>query len=453
MISRVFILRFFFKPIIQFIFGLNVIGKENINHLSQFILISNHNSHLDVLILLSALPCNQIHKSHPVAAHEYFSKNKLFFKFTNWVLQPIWVDRRNPAGALTEMQSILDKGHNLILFPEGSRGDAGVIAEFKNGIGRLASNNRKVAIVPAYLEGPERSFPKGTAFPIPLCNHLTISPAQHLTGDSDRITQHLHDELIKLAKEEQSRRQQRPSPSNKPFHLAVIGIDGSGKSTLAHKLAEHDSEYSCVVSDNLQLYKNGKPCNTQPLLLESIRKWTGKKAKQAKSLKSYKIPKLAELILRDKLLTEIDKWYRPNSVYLDGAPLLNLTAWAVLYNEQFFNKDSCTKIIDVLTGIKISTKDEIFKQFPELKTLRKFSNLHLPDSIIFIDVPADISIARIESRGEDKQVHETAEKLSRLRDAYLLVCDVLSDRTHIINGNRPLDEVIADAKKVVQNEN
>jgi len=73
--------------------------------------------------------------------------------------------------------------------------------------------------------------------------------------------------------------------------------------------------------------------------------------------------------------------------------------------------------------------------------------------MIFLDVPAEICIGRIESRGEDKQVHETTEKLTRLRDAYLLICDVLTEQAHIIDGNRPLADVVADATKVVQNEN
>ena len=218
-------------------------------------------------------------------------------------------------------------------------------------------------------------------------------------------------------------------------------------------LAELDMQNCCLVSDSIQNYKNGKPCDTQPLLLDSVRKLAGKKAKQAKSLKSYKIPKLTELILRDKLLNDIDRWYRPAAVYLDGAPLLNITAWAILYKEQFFNRETCIKIIDVLTGVSVKKKDPIFKQFPELKTLRKIGILHKPDVMIFLDVPAEVCINRIESRGEDKQVHETTEKLTRLRDAYLLICDVLTEQSHIIDGNRPLSDVIADATKVVRNEN
>ena len=94
------------------------------------------------------------------------------------------------------------------------------------------------------------------------------------------------------------------------------------------------------------------------------------------------------------------------------------------------------------------------KEYPNSPRLYdKIGNLHKPDVMIFLDVPAEVCISRIESRGEDKQVHETTEKLTRLRDAYLLICDVLAEQAHIIDGNRPLVDVVADATKVVRNEN
>ena len=83
------------------------------------------------------------------------------------------------------------------------------------------------------------------------------------------------------------------------------------------------------------LYKNGHPKNIQPLITDEIRKIISSYAKKAKSLKGYKIPKLAELLLRDHILDEVKKWYSPDYIILDGAPLLNLTAWAYLYKQKY----------------------------------------------------------------------------------------------------------------------
>ena len=45
--------------------------------------------------------------------------------------------------------------------------------------------------------------------------------------------------------------------------------------------------------------------------------------------------------------------------------------------------------------------------------------------MILIDVDPSVARARIEARGEKTQVHETEEKLAKLRNAYLQVCAVI----------------------------
>jgi len=172
-------------------------------------------------------------------------------------------------------------------------------------------------------------------------------------------------------------------------------------------------------------------------------------------LKLYKIPKLTELILRDILLIEIKKWYTPDLVILDGSPLLNLSAWAILYKENFFNEKVLLKAIKILSsrdnGIK--NDDPIYKDIPELSALRKLglTHLNLPDIVVFLDVDPKIAIDRIEKRGQKRQVHETEDKLSKLRHAYLKTCKVierdLSVPTCILAGNETIDNITNSAIK------
>jgi hypothetical protein len=125
---------------------------------------------------------------------------------------------------------------------------------------------------------------------------------------------------------------------------------------------------------------------------------------------------------------------------MDGSPILNMTAWACLFREEYFNEKVCSKAIGVLKGgDELSKQDSIYSQFPELLTLRKLSlnHLHLPDIILFLDIDPIISIERIHSRGEDIQAHENLEKLTKLRGAYQMVCDVLS-------GSQPVCRLLAD---------
>jgi len=310
-----------------------------------------------------------------------------------------------------------------------------------------ARKNPDVPIVPVYLEGPERVFPKKASFPLPLWNHITVGPAQMIQGKSKDITLQIHQHLIALAEEEQSYRQRRQGERPRAFSIAFIGIDGSGKSTLSRLLMQRFPGESCFISDGLELFSNAEPAHAQPLVVNELRQWMGRTSKSAKNLARYKIPKLAELLLRDRLLTEVERWYRPDQIFMDGCPLLNMTAWAVLFHETSFNKEVCAKALRVLTGdCSLPKNDDVFTQLPELNALRKLrlTHLHLPDVIVFLDVDPSVSMERIMSRGQTIQAHENLEKLTKLRQAYHMVCNVLEETrpTYRLPGDQPLDALV-----------
>ncbi|MBU1700638.1 MAG: 1-acyl-sn-glycerol-3-phosphate acyltransferase [Candidatus Eisenbacteria bacterium] len=454
------------RPLIWAVFGINIRGRENLEDLDRFILISNHNSHLDTLLLYAALPLRQILRTHPVAAGDYFAKSNGLFRIISFLFQPIWIDRSGESGkALPAIQAALDRGANIIIFPEGTRGEPGRMQGFRSGIGRIVEANRSIPVVPAFLEGPERAFPRKAPFPIPLWNHVTIAPPQRLQGDCSDITLSLQRGLEDLNARAQVARQHRSEKRHRMFTTAMLGIDGSGKSTLSRRMAIafSSTDRTCLISDRLELFERRELLHLQPLLTEKVRRWIGAQAKQAKSLVRYKIPKLAELLLRDRLLKEAGRWYRPEAVFMDGMPLLNLTAWSILYREEHFNEELCAKALAILTGrgpkgsLKIRRDDPIFRQFPELIRLKQLhlDQMQTPDLVIFLDVPPEVCIRRIDARGEKKQVHETEEKLAKLREAYLLVCSVLNKYWEmpvlVLDGGRALDIVAAEAQKFAEN--
>jgi 1-acyl-sn-glycerol-3-phosphate acyltransferase len=444
------------RPLLRLLFGVNVVGRENLEGLDRFILAANHNSHLDIFLLYSALPSCKIARTHPVAARDYFSNPPWLFKMVQFLLQPVWVDREESGlAAIKGIQRRLDDGRSIIIFPEGTRGSAGELQEFRGGVGLVASRNPDVPVVPVYLEGPERAFPKTASFPLPIWNHITIGPPQCLRGKSREISSQLHDHLEALAEEECAYRQRRMPKTHKPFVVAVIGIDGSGKSTLSHRLVGCFGGNSCFIGDSLELFKDGVPSDVQPLIANELRKWVGLKAKSAKDLAHYKIPKLADLLLRDRLLSDVHRWYRPGQVFMDGSPLLNMAGWAILYHEDAFSEELCSKALDILSGKHgCGKRDPIFKQFPELLTLRKLNltHLHQPDAVIFLDVDPEVCVERILARGETVQAHENIGKLTKLRNAYRLVCDVVQKTRPVcrLTGDKSLEQLSDEATAFIK---
>ena len=81
------------------------------------------------------------------------------------LMNGIPIERRPPRGS-DPLEPIIQKlkaGESLIFFPEGSRGKAGVVAPFRRGIGLLAREFPGLLVVPVFLSGPERIWPRGEA--------------------------------------------------------------------------------------------------------------------------------------------------------------------------------------------------------------------------------------------------------------------------------------------------
>ena len=447
------------RPFVKLIFGVNIVGRENLASLNQFIITANHNSHLDILLLFYLLPLSKITSTHPVAEKVYFSRSPIVFKLVDFFFRPIWIERGRPETAgdpFSAIKRLIDRGHNIIIFPEGTRGKPGQMEHFKSGLGRLVVQYPDLPLVPIFLSGPERSLPKASFLLLPFWNHVTIGPPQKCGGSHREITRLLEGILVGLSCSEAVRRHKRRAGKLKrPPTIAFLGIDGSGKSTLSREVTEALSTEAgvCLISDQLVYYEQGSPRPMQPLATEKLRRTISSYAKKAGSLKTYKIPKLAELLLRNHLYYEVRRWYNPDFIVMDGSPLLNMAAWAALYKGKQSDEQTLVKGIGVLAGQRqaIRPRDPIFAEFPELLHLRRLrmDNLIVPQLVIFLDLDPAAACRRIAARGEHQQVHETEEKLTRLREAYRTVCAVIHDHWRIpvstIDGERSPEEVIAAA--------
>jgi len=200
------------KPFVYVALGYNVEGYENLPHKGPAILVANHNSHIDTLLLLSIFHSGEISHIHPVAAADYFCNTKLksFIFKTLLGIIPLSrkVNRENKDSLFSGIYEALNNNEIVIIYPEGTRGDDDTIKDFKTGIAHIAKDNPKVPIVPIYINGPDKILPRLELLLVPFISDIYISEPLYWDETSikdftykiqDRITAlkelHKHKEL------------------------------------------------------------------------------------------------------------------------------------------------------------------------------------------------------------------------------------------------------------------
>jgi 1-acyl-sn-glycerol-3-phosphate acyltransferase len=119
---------FFIRWFLKIIIGVKFDNANFLRAEKQFIIVANHNSHLDTMTILASLPSNIIDKVKPVAAADHFGKTRLKGKLTNYFVNTLLIqrkrDKENPENdPINKMIKAIDDGYSLIIFPEGTRGE------------------------------------------------------------------------------------------------------------------------------------------------------------------------------------------------------------------------------------------------------------------------------------------------------------------------------------------
>ncbi len=179
---------------------LQVTGRENLPKEGSFVLVANHTSHLDTLAILSAMPLRKLHQVFPAAAKDFFFVSIPRLAIASIVVNALPFDRETHIRqSLSLCQNLLENpGNVLLLFPEGTRTTTGKMGEFKPGIGLLLANT-PCPVVPCYVDGAYRAWPKGRWLPRPYRVRLTIGQARsysHLKRGK-RAAQEISEDLRK----------------------------------------------------------------------------------------------------------------------------------------------------------------------------------------------------------------------------------------------------------------
>lgn len=191
------------RPLVLIVIGLNVRHRERIPVKGPAIVVSNHNSHLDTLVLMTLLPWHLLDSIRPVAAKDYFFRNAGLSWFALTLMHIIPLERKVEAGRdpLADCSQALIRGNILILFPEGTRGNPEQLAGFKNGIAHLAKRHPEIPITPVFLHGLGKALPKGEALLVPFFCDVFIGAPLHWTGERQGFMSELEQSIRALAAE------------------------------------------------------------------------------------------------------------------------------------------------------------------------------------------------------------------------------------------------------------
>ena len=211
MVAPNHVLRFLFflliiRPLVLIVLGLNVRHRQRLPVAGPAVVAANHNSHLDTLVLMSLFPLSLLPRLRPVAAADYFLRNRFMAWFATRIIGIIPLKRAVHASGgdpLAEPTEALARGDILILFPEGSRGDPEHMENFKTGIAHLAKRRAETAIVPVFLHGLGKALPRGTFLLVPFFCDVFVGKPLTWAGDRAAFMAELEKRTKDLAAEGQ----------------------------------------------------------------------------------------------------------------------------------------------------------------------------------------------------------------------------------------------------------
>lgn len=163
------------------LFGLKIVGRENLITEGPVLVASNHQSFLDPPLIGNLYDTEMV----------FLARKTLFVGFFKW-LYPQWnaipVDQDRPdMSSLKTIIRRLKEGHRVLVFPEGARTLDGEIGEAAPGIGLIAAKSGAV-IQPVRISGAREALPRGSARIRFARITVSVGPAIHLTADDLEAT-------------------------------------------------------------------------------------------------------------------------------------------------------------------------------------------------------------------------------------------------------------------------
>ena len=181
----------------RLISGARAVFTTPIDGDAQRIFFANHTSHLDFIVVWSALPKNLRVKTRPVAGRDYWVKGRVRRYLSEKVFKGILIERTPRSASTEEKQEAARAGiermaeemgtdSSIIVFPEGTRGTGDEISPFKSGLYHLCRLKPGVQLVPVYLDNMNRILPKGEALPVPMLSRVVFGEPMEMRRDEPK---------------------------------------------------------------------------------------------------------------------------------------------------------------------------------------------------------------------------------------------------------------------------
>ena len=155
-------LRWFMRAMTRtYLIGLfRMVGAENVPRTGPLIICPSHSGTLDPPMVPAFTPRGD---AWSMAKSEYFNGGITEFLFRQYHAFPV-VRHSADRAALKRSFDLLKAGHALIIYPEGTRVESGVLAKPEPGAGFLAQK-AGCPVVPVGLSGTRECLPKGAYWP------------------------------------------------------------------------------------------------------------------------------------------------------------------------------------------------------------------------------------------------------------------------------------------------
>ena len=206
---------------------LTVEGREHLPA-APFILCSNHTSHVDSAVLMTASGL-RFSTFAMLGASDYFfgswRRKFLVSRFMNVIPVDRHVRARSLRRSMDLCGEFLGRTHgNLILYPEGTRSNGSQMQTFKKGAGLFAIE-LGVPVVPAHIEGAHKILAKGKFVPRP--GGIVVRFGKPMRFESTRFD-HLPGRVLRKAAVELLEQRIRELSQRRPTG-SLIGLPREGQ--------------------------------------------------------------------------------------------------------------------------------------------------------------------------------------------------------------------------------